>query len=574
MAGGWLRSVATDRSKRPDLQTLKADALPSVAGAVGRMPDGMASGVLAGVSPIYGLYSAIGGAIGGGLTVSTRLMIVTTTSAAALAAGSAVSSVPESSRPQALALLTLCAAILMIVAGILRFGRYTRFVSHSVMTGFLTGVAVNIILGQLASLTGAKVSGSFALAKAIDLVLHPGRIQLASLAVGVSALLILTVANRTPARNFAALLALILPTVVVLLLGDTSVARVSDTGTIPSGLPPLSIPPLRLLTPSVMEGALAVAAIILVQGAGVRESVSSPTEPPSSVNQDFIGQGVGSALAGLMRGQPVGGSVGQTALSVAAGAKSRWASVMSGIWLLLIVVALSGVVGKVAMPTLAAILIYAAIGAIERSQITTIMRAGSLSRIALIVTFGSTLLFGVAAAVAVGVVLSLVLQMNRAAVDLRVTELTLSDDGERLLEGAAPHHPHSNDVTMLDVHGSLLFAGARTLQARLPDPAGTTRPAVVIRLRGHVSVGVTFAVVISEYSDRLKAVGGRLFLSGTDPELLARLSRTDTARERGSDAEVDITVLPAEPEIGKSTRHAHHVARSWLDSQRETNRAG
>ena len=75
-------------------------------------------------------------------------MVITTTSAAALAAGSAVDQIDPAERPEALFLLTIIAGAVMVAAGLLRLGRYTRFVSHSVMTGFLTGVAVNIVLGQ------------------------------------------------------------------------------------------------------------------------------------------------------------------------------------------------------------------------------------------------------------------------------------------------------------------------------------------------------------------------------------------------------------------------------------------
>lgn len=269
-AVGWLRSIA------PDRRSLGADSLAAVPGAIGSVPDGMASGVLAGVSPIHGPYANLAGAIGGGLTVSTKLMVVATTSAAALAAGSAVAGVPSQQRAAALALLTLCSAALMVLAGLVRLGRYTRFVSHSVMTGFLTGVAVNIVLGQLPDLAGAEASGPFALAKAIDLVPHPGRVELASLATGVAALLILAIATRTRIKGAASLLALVVPTLVLVAVSDTSVARVSDAGAIPAGLPGVALPDLGLFSFSLLTGAVAVAAIVLVQEPGCASRLLLP----------------------------------------------------------------------------------------------------------------------------------------------------------------------------------------------------------------------------------------------------------------------------------------------------------
>lgn len=160
-------------AKRLNAPLLGREALAGVPGAIGTVPDGMASAVLAGVNPIHGLYASFAGPTAGGSVASTRLMVITTTTAASLTAGSAVAHVAPADRASALALLTLIAGLLMVGAGIARLGRYTRFVSLSVMTGFLTGVAVNIVLGQLAGLTGATATGRFALAKAVNLLTHP-----------------------------------------------------------------------------------------------------------------------------------------------------------------------------------------------------------------------------------------------------------------------------------------------------------------------------------------------------------------------------------------------------------------
>jgi sulfate permease, SulP family len=121
----------------------------------------MASSVLAGVSPIHGLYASFVGPIAGGAFAGTQLMVITTTGAAALAAGSAIAGIDPSERSDALLLLTFLAGVFMIAAGVLRLGRYTRFVSHSVMIGFLTSVAANIVFGQMADLAGTSASGSF-----------------------------------------------------------------------------------------------------------------------------------------------------------------------------------------------------------------------------------------------------------------------------------------------------------------------------------------------------------------------------------------------------------------------------
>lgn len=553
----WLGEV------RPARRDLRADALAGLPGAVSSVPDGMAAAVLVGVNPVFGLYAATAGPIAGGLSTSTRLMVVTTTTAAALAAGSALQDVDAADRPGALVLLTLMAGALMIAAGVLRLGRYVRFVSHSVMIGFLTGVAVNIVAGQIPHLTGAEAQGSYPLAKAVNVLIHPSRIDVPTLLTGLSAIAILLVLARTRLALFSSLVAVAVPTVVVLLIGADSVATVGDAGDIPRGIPLPQLPDLGALTLSLVPGALAVAAIVLVQGAGVAESAPNPDGSRSRVNRDFVAQGVGNLASGLFRGQPVGGSVGQTALNVAAGARSRWGTIFAGIWMLVILGLLSGVVGEVALSTLAAVLIVAGGRALRIGQLGLILRTGRVSQIAVISTFVATLFLPVAAAVGLGVVISLLLQLNREALDLAVVEL-VPDDAGRLIERDPPATLPSGSVTVLDVYGSLLYAGARTLQARLPDPAGSTVPVVVLRLRGRTSLGATFFTVLADYAARLHAVGGRLYLSGVGPELAETLRRTGQV-----DVDGPVQVVGATEEIGASTRAAYEQGAAWAVRHRE-----
>ncbi|MGC5166002.1 SulP family inorganic anion transporter [Luteimicrobium sp. DT211] len=509
----WWRTVG------PRRENLRSDVVAGLTGAVSAVPDGMACGLLAGVSPVHGLYATFVGPIAGGPGASTQLMRVTTTSAAALAAASALAGVPGDKRSDALVWLTLLAGVLMAAAGAARLGRYVRFVSQSVMLGFLTGLALNIAFGQLDDLTGSEAHGSIAITKAWSVVTNPGAWSWPSVVVGVGALAILVVLSRTRFAQLGAVFALVVPTLVVVLTGAT-VARVHDTGEIPRGFPLPSLPAFSALSPDVLVGAVTVAFVVLVQGAGVAEAAPNPDGTRSKSNLDFGAQGAANIACGFFGAQPVGASISATALNIAAGARSRWASIFAGCWVLIFLVALSGVVGVVAMPTLAAILIFAALSSLRPRQVRTLLYAGSTPAIALVVTFVATLLLPVAAAVGVGVIVSLLLQLNREAVDLRVVRLIPRTGGGGPIERPAPRTLHDHDVVVLDVYGSLFYAGARTLQRQLPDPAGATDAAVVLRLRGRTTLGATFFMVIAQYADVLEAGGSRLYLSGLSPQVL------------------------------------------------------
>ncbi len=148
----------------------------------------------------------------------------------------------------------------------------------------------------------------------------------------------------------------------------------------------------------------------------------------------------------------------------------------------------------------------------------------------MISTFVATLVLPVAAAVGVGLVLSLLLQLNREALDLAVVERVHGPDGT-IEERPVGKNLASDRVTELDVYGSLFYAGAQTLRAELPDPTGAERPVVVLRLRGRSSLGATFVTVVDEYANRLHQAGGRLYLSGVDPDMMTMLA-TDQPDQR------------------------------------------
>ncbi len=301
--------------------------------------------------------------------------------------------------------------------------------------------------------------------------------------------------------------------------------------------------------------------IVLVQSAGVADSVPNPDGTRADLNRNFVAQAIANAGAGLFSGQPVGGSVGQTAMNRSVGARSRWAAVFSGLWMGMILLLCSGLVGEVATASLAGVLIVAAVGALDRDAVLLVWRTGPVSQVAMVTTFVATLFLPVAAAVGIGVALSLLLQLNQEAMDLTVVRLVPEEDGTIRVE-PAPRRLLSREVVMLDVFGSLLFAGARTLETRLPDPADAERPAVVLRLRGRTQLSSTATEVLSRYVGRLDATGGRLFLSGVDPAVADRLRRHHNLEAIGS-----VELVPATDVLGESSRAAYAMARAFVAEQ-------
>jgi SulP family sulfate permease len=538
--------------------TLRKDVVAGLINAVVSVPDGLASAALAGVNPVYGLYTSITGPIAGSLLASAQLMQISTTSASALAAGQAIASYPEAQRDQVLFLLVVLVGVFLAVFGLLRLGRLVRFVSHAVMTGFLTGVAAVLVLDQLAPLVGFSPQGGNEVVQFLDLLAHSTQFNLPTIVTGLLALGIGVGLARTRLATVASLVALVVPSLLVALLGWEGVQRVVDVSPIPRGIPTPALPNLALISPALLLSALALAVVIAVQGAGVSQSVENPDGSPVNPSRDMIAQGAANAASGLLSGIPAGGSVGQTALNVSVGARSRWSGVMGGVWMLVIVLLVPGLVGQVPMAVLAALMIQAGVSAIDLREARSIWNTGGAARWSIVATFLATLVLSVPVAVAVGVLLTVVLYLRSAASDVSVREIIRLDDG-RLAEAEPPALLPSNAVTVLDVNGSLFFAGARTLSEVLPSVASTTRPVVVLRLRGYTNVGATLIEVLDNYADALAEVGGRLYLSGLAADVISQL------RNAGKlDLDRVVELVPADAVIGASTAQALAHANAWL----------
>jgi SulP family sulfate permease len=546
------------RDHLPGRRSLGRDAVAGLNSALSSVPDGMASGLLVGVSPILGLYACIFGPIAGALLSSTQLMMIVTTSASALGAGQALGDLRGDQRADALVVLVLLIGASQVLFGLLGLGRLTRFVSFSVMTGFVAGIAVLTVLTQLPTVTGYEPSGDSRVLQAFNLLAHVMDVRWGVVAVSVLALALVVGLRRTFVRRFAPLAAIVLPSAIVALLGIPDVPAVRDVGAIPSGVPLPSLPSFAAISAELVSGALAVSLVILVQGTGVSQSAPNPDGASRSISRDFIAQGAGNLASGLFRGLPVGGSLSTTALSVLSGARSRWAAVFAGLWMAAIVIALSGLVSAIAMPTLAAVLILASLGTIKWANLESVWRSGWPSRIASVTTFVTTLILPIQFAVGIGVALSALLFVYASAADVSIVELVTLPDG-RIEEQRPQSGLASNQVTVLDVYGQLFFAGARTFEGLLPKVEGSKNAAVVLRLRGRTAVGATLTEVLSRYAEKLSEADGRLYLSGLSQDAYDHVTRSGRLRLGGPVSPYQATSI-----LGESTWTAYDDARAWI----------
>jgi len=283
-------SARPDSSRRSSARgrRARADVVAGLVNAVVSVPDGLAAAALAGVNPVYGLYTSFSALIAGSALASTQLMQIATTSASALAAGQTIATYPIEQRDDALFLLVILTGLLLAAFGLLGFGRLARFVSHAVMTGFLIGVAAVLILDQLAPLVGGQPEGPNEIVQFVDLLSRPGDFDLATIVIGLSALAIAYGFGRTRIANFSSVLALVLPAALVALIGWESVDLVADVSPIPQGFPGITLPALEPALHAAGEGTHPTTAAILQLDDG--QQLIDPAL--ANVGRDGVGVGV------------------------------------------------------------------------------------------------------------------------------------------------------------------------------------------------------------------------------------------------------------------------------------------
>jgi SulP family sulfate permease len=548
-----------DRLDLPTRASLPRDLLAGLTVGASQVGSTMAYAILAGVPPVHGLYAAMVGAPAGALSVSSQRMTIVPTAALCLAAGGALAELPSNQRVAGMLVLTVMTGIIMLVAGLLRAGNLARFISNAVMVGFMAGVSVQIVLGQLIALTGFKSAYTNKVESAADLVVHAGRIDLPTTLVGVATVALILLLMRSRVRLFAMATALVVVTAIVALLGLTSVLVIGDIAPIPSSFP-LPHPPDLSLAPGLLLPALSLALIGLVQAAGISRSVPNADGGLGDVSRDFVGHGVANVAAGFFGGATAGGSVNATALNVSAGARTRWSSVFAGLVVTVIVLAAAPLVQQVPLAVTAGILIVAAVSMLRPHAVREIWRADRLSASVMAVTFVFVLAMPLQYAVLAGAALSVLKHIYLSSLDVRVVEVDIGDEG-RARETTCPRSLSDATVTVLDVYGSLFFAAAPKLKESLPAVGAASCAIVVLRLRGRGTLHSATIELVRDYAGDLAAGGGRLYLAGVGPEMEEQLRRTGLMEVLGDDA-----VVPATDEAYSACEIAQRRARTWLEA--------
>jgi sulfate permease, SulP family len=542
--------------------TLRQDTIAGLVLGVESVPDGLAAGLLAGVNPLSGLYAYLFGTIAGGFLTSSSFMAVQATGAMAIVVAD-VPAVHDASDPaRALFTLSILTGVIMLAAGFLRLGSVLRFVSHSVTVGFISAVGVNIILGQLANLTGYKASGPNRVVRSFNTFLHPGQFHWQTVAVGIATIVLILLLERTKLGPLGLVLAVIITSAGVAILGWSHVAILDDLSAVPRSLPLPAAPMLRLV-PMLLLPALSLAFVGLIQGAAISASFPNPDGSFPDASRDFIGQGAANVIVGVFRGMPVGGSMSASALNKAAGGRSRQALIIAGVVMAIVILAFAGLVGKIAMPALAGLLILIGFRTIKPADLKSVWKTGTVQKVVLVTTFVLTMVIPLQYAVLIGVGMSMILHVVRQSNQITIKRQQIDLEGF-LIETDPPAQLQAREVVVLQPYGSLFFAAASAFESGLPALTDASRRSVVIlRLRGRTDLGVTFMDVLRRYAGGLAALDSKLVIVSASERIQEQLRVSGIIDLIGPE-----NVYTGDERVGATLKRAHAEAVAWIEADR------
>ena len=494
------------------------------------VPEALAYASIAGVSPVVGLYAAPGALILYAAFGSSRQLVTGPASASAALSAAIVGDLAtqgSSDYVQLTATLAITVGLLAIVAAVFRLGFIATFISQPVFKGFIIGLALTVIVGQLPKLFGIeKGSGDF-FEQLWDFVTNIDQTSGLTLLVGgLSLVLVLRLKMWKPVIP-GSLVAVLLGILAVHLFG-LDASGVAIVGPIKSGLPSFGIPDVSAADfLSLLSASVGLMVIGFAEGLGAGKTYAAKEGYEIDANRELLGLGAANIGAGLSSGMVVNGSLSKSAVNASAGAKSQLSLLVVAMLTVVTLLFLTGLFEDLPEATLAAIVIAALIELVDIPSLVRLYRAHTkgLGRIygfaarpdfiaALATTLG-VLVFGTLPGLGVGIVTSIVLLVYRASIpNVAVLAQAPGTDG---LFVDAERHPEAAEipgVVILRVESPLFFANADAVRDRIRAHAADEHiKAVVIDAETVPTIDVTAGHMLIELGHELQAQGKRLLLA-------------------------------------------------------------
>ncbi len=453
---------------------LRGDLTAGVAVTALIVPKNLGYAGIAGIPLQNGLYAAAAGALVYPLFCTSRQISTGPSSSLAAVAGGAVlvTGIGGEHAAELVAAITLVTGALFLLMALLHLGWIARFLSKAVITGFLAGAAIDVVIGELPKLTGTSADGDNAWRELGSWLDSLGATHTATLLVGLAALAVI-LGLRVVAPKVPGALVLVVGGLIASSLLDLGSHGVALVGHVPSGLPSPALPASSVFTAHAAAIGIAATALLLIgfsQTAGDARAFAARHRYRIDVNQESIAQGMANVAAGAFQGMPVSTSLSASSLNESAGASTPVASLTAGGLVLLTLLVLAPVFSSLPKPVLAALIIDAVVfGMIDLRELRRLHRVATVDFWIALAAIVGVLSAGVLAGVVIGVVLSLVWLIHVATAPK--IPLLSREPGTEVFRDAGEHPGDESfdGVIILRLDFGLSFATAEALEERVRE---------------------------------------------------------------------------------------------------------
>jgi sulfate permease, SulP family len=561
----------------PDYQWAHArkDLLAGVTVAAISLPQAMAYALIAGVDPRFGLYSAIVVTAVASVFGSSSHLINGPTNAISLVVFSALAFLDPDARfdaYQATFLLCIMVGIVQILIAVFRLGDLTRYISESVVLGFMAGASCLIALGQLGNLFGLHDQGSghqHVLLRVWLTLTQGGPLNIDALGISVGTIVLVVALGRLRKTyrlpQMEMLLTLIFVAVVAALFGwsmpgPNAKTVVAVIGNVPAGLPAPHIPAIKFSwVKELSSSALAIAFLGLLEALAIAKSIANQTRQSLDYNRQCMAEGLANLTGGFFQCLPGSGSLTRSAINFQSGAVTRVSGVFAAATVAVVLLSFAPLARYVPKAALAGLLLVTAAKLVDWRRLRLALRASGYDAGLIFITAFCALFISVESSILIGVALSIVLFVPRAA-RLRCSELVVTTEGvvrERLAED-----PRCDALILYDLEGEMFFGAAPELDRYFKELKERALSkgihVIVVRLKRTRNPDMVCLERLEHFVEDLKTIGITVLLCGVRPELAKAMKNMGFSNWLPPDQ-----VFPEEDEKDSATikavRHAYEL---------------
>lgn len=486
------------------MNAVRGDIFGGLTAGIIALPLALAFGVASGAGAAAGLYGAIALGLFASIFGGTRTQVSGPTGPMTVVMGTAVAAF--SGQPEAVCLVVLLCGLFQMLFGVFRLGGVVKFIPYPVISGFMNGIGVIIVLLQIQPLMGCQSLKSPLLA----LMGLPDAVAAMNLyAVGLAAAT-MAIVFLTPVR-----ISRVVPSPLIALISMSVLAYalkmpVPTIGAIPSGLPELHIPGLPLADwGRIATLGFALALLGTIDTLLTSIVADSMSKDQHNSNRELIGQGLGNMVAGFVGGLPGAGATMRTVVNIKAGGTTRLSGVIHALFLVAVLLGLGPLTASIPLAVLAGILVKVGVDILDYKLLRLVRKAPKQDLVVMLAVFGITVFVDLIVAVGVGVALACLMLAYRVARQTRIQVTSMEDDADRdkYMDAITAS---DKQVRVITINGAFFFGTSSLMQDKVDRLYGTR--CVVVNCTGAPFMDISAVFALSEMLEKLVGAGVRVML--------------------------------------------------------------